>query len=168
MHCRQCMQLPAVQPIPTRCPTFSPLAAGPTSTTRPTASCPNTAGNCEYPQSLLSTEMSEWHRPQCSTCTSTSSAPSGPSSTCCRTNLPLALMATHASTVAIGVLQEEGSRQDAFVVRATASEGAMTMRFLSRRSPIATGCNTGLAGCADTLAPHGNWNFDTQRRLEPT
>src|SRR3954453_4414083 len=43
------MQLPAVQPTPTRCPTVSPLAARPTSTTRPTASCPSTAENCENP-----------------------------------------------------------------------------------------------------------------------
>src|SRR6516164_5126930 len=100
------MQLPADQPIPTRCPTFSPLATCPTSTTRPTASCPSTAGNCENPQSLLSIEMSEWHRPQCSTCTSTSSSPSGPSLTCCRTNLLLAAGATHASIVAITNLQK--------------------------------------------------------------
>src|SRR5262249_7476692 len=101
------MQLPAFQPMPTRCPTLSPLAAGPTATTRPTASWPRTAGNCESPQSLLSMEMSEWHRPQCSTCTSTSSAPSRPSSTCCRTNLLLTVAATHASIIAIGVLQKE-------------------------------------------------------------
>src|SRR5262249_17516511 len=100
------MQLPADQPIPTRCPTFSPLAACPTSTTRPTASCPSTAGNCENPQSLLSIEMSEWHRPQCSTCTSTSSSASGPSSTCFRTNLLLAVGTTHASMVVIAILQQ--------------------------------------------------------------
>src|SRR6516225_8850869 len=101
MHWRQCMQLPDDQPIPTRCPTFRPLAADPSATTRPTASCPSTAGNCENPQSLFSTERSEWHRPQCSTCTSTSSAPSGPSSTRCRTSLLFAVGATHASIIAM-------------------------------------------------------------------
>ena len=33
MHCRQCMQLAAVQPTPTRWPTFIPLAAVPTAVT---------------------------------------------------------------------------------------------------------------------------------------
>src|SRR3954469_23818532 len=99
------MQLPAVQPTPTRCPTASPLAARPTSTTRPTASCPSTAGNCENPQSLSRIERSEWHSPQCSTSTSTSSSPSGPSSTFCRTKLLFAAGATHASIVAIAILR---------------------------------------------------------------
>src|SRR6516162_3354186 len=106
MHWRQCMQLPANQPIPTCWPIFRPLVAGPNSTTRPVASCPNTAGNFENPQSLFRTEMSEWHRPQCSTLTSTSSAPSGPRSTCCRTNFAFAVGATHASIIAIAVLQK--------------------------------------------------------------
>jgi hypothetical protein len=35
----------------------------------------------------------------------------------------LALVAIHASIIAIGVLQEEGSRRDALVVRATAGGG---------------------------------------------
>src|SRR3954451_6497898 len=100
------MQLPAVQPTPTRCPTVSPLAARPTSTTRPTASCPSTAGNCENPQSLFRIERSEWHSPQCSTSTSTSSSPSGPSSTFCRTKLLFAAGATHASIVAIAILRQ--------------------------------------------------------------
>src|SRR3954453_772737 len=100
------MQLPAVQPTPTRCPTVSPLAARPTSTTRPTASCPSTAGNRENPQSLSRIERSEWHSPQCSTSTSTSSSPSGPSSTFCRTKLLLAAGATHASIVAIAILRQ--------------------------------------------------------------
>src|SRR5436309_5161965 len=100
------MQLPAVQPTPTRCPTVSPLAARPTSTTRPTASCPSTAGNRENPQSLSRIDRSEWHSPQCSTSTSTSSSPSGPSSTFCRTKLLFAAGATHASIVAIAILRQ--------------------------------------------------------------
>src|SRR3954466_1987200 len=100
------MQLPAVQPTPTRCPTVSPLAARPTSTTRPTASCPSTAGNRENPQSLFRIERSEWHSPQCSTSTSTSSSPSGPSSTFCRTRRLFAAGATHASIVAIAILRQ--------------------------------------------------------------
>src|SRR3954465_9217215 len=100
------MQLPAVQPTPTRCPTISPLAARPTSTTRPTASCPSTAGNRENPQSLSRIDRSEWHSPQCSTSTSTSSSPSGPSSTFCRTRLLFAAGATHASIVAIAILRQ--------------------------------------------------------------
>src|SRR3954452_24261587 len=100
------MQLPAVQPTPTRCPIVSPLATRPTSTTRPTASCPSTAGNRENPQSLFRTERSEWHSPQCSTSTSTSSSPSGPSSTFCRTRRLFAAGATHASIVAIAILRQ--------------------------------------------------------------
>src|SRR4051794_30890137 len=100
------MQLPAVQPTPTRCPTVSPLAARPTSTTRPTASCPSTAGNRENPQSLSRIDRSEWHSPQCSTSTSTSSSPSGPSSTFCRTKRLLAAGATHASIIAIAILRQ--------------------------------------------------------------
>src|SRR5437763_6447630 len=100
------MQLRAVQPTPTRCPTVSPLAARPTSTTRPTASCPSTAGNRENPQSLFRIERSERHSPQCSTSTSTSSSPSGPSSTFCRTKLLFAAGATHASIVAIAILRQ--------------------------------------------------------------
>src|SRR3954447_6086012 len=100
------MQLPAVQPTPTRCPTVSPLAARPTSTTRPTASCPSTAGNRENPQSLSRIDRSEWHSPQCSTSTSTSSSPSRPSSTFCRTKRLFAAGATHASIVAIAILRQ--------------------------------------------------------------
>src|SRR4051812_17054619 len=100
------MQLPAVQPTPTRCPTVSPLAARPTSTTRPTASCPSTAGNRENPQSSSRIDRSEWHSPQCSTSTSTSSSPSGPSSTFCRTRRLFAAGATHASIVAIAILRQ--------------------------------------------------------------
>src|SRR5262249_31527031 len=59
MHCRQCMQLPELQPTPTRCPTVSPLAFGPTAVTRPTTSWPRIAGYCEKPQSLFKTERSE-------------------------------------------------------------------------------------------------------------
>src|SRR3954453_16576372 len=103
------MQLPAVQPTPTRSPTVSPLAARPTSTTRPTASCPSTAGNRENPQSLSRIERSEWHSPQCSTSTSTSSSPSGPSSTSCRTRRLFAVGATHASIVAIAILRKAES-----------------------------------------------------------
>src|SRR3954447_13340816 len=92
------MQLPAVQPTPTRCPTVSPLAARPTSTTRPTASCPSTAGNRENPQSLSRIDRSEWHSPQCSTATSTSSAPRGPRSIVSITIGLLASLATQAFT----------------------------------------------------------------------
>ena len=53
MHCRQCIQLAAVQPTPTRWPTFNPLAAAPTAVTRPTTSCPRMAGYWEMPQSLF-------------------------------------------------------------------------------------------------------------------
>src|SRR6267142_7219106 len=96
MHWRQCMQLAENQPTPTRCPTWSPLAFGPTAVTRPTTSCPRVAGYCEMPQSLLKTERSEWHKPQCSTPTSTSSAPSGPRSTVSNTIGCFAAFATHA------------------------------------------------------------------------
>src|SRR5215468_6202457 len=75
------MSLAENQPTPTRCPTWCPLAFGPTAVTWPTTSWPRIAGYCEMPQSLLKTERSEWHKPQCSTATSTSSAPSGPRST---------------------------------------------------------------------------------------
>src|SRR5215470_16157444 len=64
-------------------------------------SWPSTAGYCEKPQSLLSTDRSEWQRPQCSTATSTSSSPNGPSSTSCLTSLLLAAGATHASILVI-------------------------------------------------------------------
>src|SRR3954469_25551734 len=97
------MQLPAVQPTPTRSPTVSPLAARPTSTTRPTASCPSTAGNRENPQSLSRIDRSEWQSPQCSTSTSTFSSPS---STFCRTRRLFAAGATHASIVAIAILRQ--------------------------------------------------------------
>src|SRR5262249_21049000 len=59
MHWRQCMQLPELQPTPTRCPTLSPLAFGPTAVTRPMTSWPRIAGYCEMPQSLFKTERSE-------------------------------------------------------------------------------------------------------------
>src|SRR5262249_13265272 len=64
-------------------------------------SWPSTAGYCEKPQSLLSIDRSEWQRPQCSTATSTSSSPNGPSSTSCLTSLLLAAGATHASILVI-------------------------------------------------------------------
>src|SRR4051795_3995151 len=114
------MQLPAVQPTPTRCPTVSPLAARPTSTTRPTASCPSTAGNRENPQSLSRIDRSEWHSPQCSTSTTTSSSPSGPSSTFCRTRRLFAAGATHASIVAIAIL-----RQDELIIAHPCTNGSV-------------------------------------------
>src|SRR5437870_6702235 len=90
------MQLPENQPTPTRCPTLSPLAFGPTAVIRPTTSWPRIAGYCELPQSLLKTERSERHKPQCSTATSTSSTPSGPRSTVSTTIGCFAAFVTHA------------------------------------------------------------------------
>src|SRR4030095_4567249 len=75
------MQLPANQPTPWGCPPLSPFAFGLAAETRPTTSWPRIAGYCELPHSLLKTERSERHTPQCSTATSTSSAPSGPRAT---------------------------------------------------------------------------------------
>ena len=86
MHWRQCMQLPEDQPMPTRWPRTRPLAPEPMAVTRPTTSWPRIMGYWDMPQSLLSTERSEWHRPQCSTATSTSSTPRGPRSTVSRTS----------------------------------------------------------------------------------
>src|SRR5262247_235164 len=54
------MQRPAYQPTPTRCPTLSLLACGPTAVTRPVTSWLRIAGYCEMPQSLFKTERSEW------------------------------------------------------------------------------------------------------------
>src|SRR6266404_8800324 len=96
MHWWQCMQLPEFQPTPTRCPTSSPLAFGPTAVTRPMTSWPRTAGYCEMPQSLFNTEISEWHKPQCSTAISTSSASNGPRSMVSSTIGCFADFATHA------------------------------------------------------------------------
>src|ERR1700733_12196025 len=75
------MQLPQVQPTPTRWPTLTPFAFGPTAVTRPMTSWPRTAGYCEMPQSFAKTDRSEWHKPLFSTTTSTSSVPSAPRST---------------------------------------------------------------------------------------
>ena len=76
----QCMQLDAFQPMPTRCPSFKPWARSPKATTRPMTSWPATTGYGAAPHSLSITDRSEWHKPQCSTATSTSSAPRGPNS----------------------------------------------------------------------------------------
>src|SRR5579864_4680026 len=62
------------------------------------------AGNCEMPHSLFSTDTSEWHRPQCSTATSTSSVPSGPRSMSWRTSFCFAVAATHALMLIICLL----------------------------------------------------------------
>jgi len=63
-------------PIPTRLATFSPLAADPTALTRPTASCPSTAGFGEKFHSLsASIRRSDISHSSNSTSTSTSSAP---------------------------------------------------------------------------------------------
>jgi hypothetical protein len=43
-HCSQAMQLLWYQPMPTRSPTFTRFASGPTATTRPMASWPGTSG----------------------------------------------------------------------------------------------------------------------------
>src|SRR6185503_9230335 len=90
------MQLPEFHPTPTRCPALSPLAFGPTAVIRPMTSWPRIAGYCEMPHSLFNTERSEWHTPQCSTATSTSSAPSGPRSTVSRTIGCFGPFVTHA------------------------------------------------------------------------
>src|SRR6056297_2187702 len=94
-HSPQCMQLSAVQPTPTRWPTFSPLAWSPTATTRPMTSWPSTAGYSLLPHSLFFTERSEWQMPQYSTLTSTSSDPRGAASSSCSSNAAPAWGTTH-------------------------------------------------------------------------
>src|SRR4029453_8788838 len=120
------MQLPELQPTPTRCPTWSPLALGPTAVTRPTTSWPRIAGYCEMSQSLFKTERSEGHTPQCSTAPSTSSAPSGPRSTLSSTIGCFAAFAIHAlSFIASPILKlrphwtAEGEESDWHIILET-------------------------------------------------
>ena len=84
-HCRQCMQLPAVQPTPTLLPTLRPLVAGPTSTTRPTSRAPARPDTRKSPVIVQNGKIGvaqaavldrHFHF----------FSPDGPSSICCRTN----------------------------------------------------------------------------------